>query len=73
MSLHIFNSFQGHDNDNRRGVVCELASAFDQVGITEKFQEILEDSRNSMLIKDKKSWWAERQRLNTQMKVIIQI
>ena len=49
-------------------MVCELASAFDQ-GIVEKFQEILEDNKNSMAIKDKKSWWTERQRLDSQMKV----
>ncbi|XP_066926084.1 uncharacterized protein [Clytia hemisphaerica] len=58
-------------SSRKRGVVCELASAFDQ-GIVEKFQEILEDSKNSMSIKDKKSWWAERQRLDSQMKSLVE-
>ena len=54
------------------GLVCDLACEFED-DLIEKFESILIESVDSMKIKDKKSWWNERLRLDKRLKVIIPI
>ena len=49
----------------------DLAAAFDSVDLLEKFNSLIEESQESMNITEKKLWWAERVRLDKELKVCL--
>ena len=64
-SLHDLCDFQ---DPSVSGLVRDLSSAF-QTDPLEDMEDILEQSKQSMKIKDVKTWWNERVRLDKRLQV----